>query len=131
MAALVIESTGVTEAIRRSVVLVRGHMGRAFLIGLCGSAVTYASFGLFQGPFIVAAFVVGLETATGLFLYMAGAALGTIGATFTAPIMIVGYVVLYFDVRVRHEALDLQVMLGALDAGASPDGTPPPPVADF
>jgi len=45
---------------------------------------------------------------------MVGALCGTIGHTLTAPIMVIGVAVLYYDFRVRKEALDLQVMISAL-----------------
>jgi hypothetical protein len=37
--------------------------------------------------------------------------------------MIIGFAVLYYDLRVRKEALDLQMMMGALE---TPAGAPPP-----
>jgi hypothetical protein len=71
--------------------------------------------------------VAGPLTVAGFWLAMVGAVAGTMAQTLTAPIMVIGVAVLYYDFRVRKEALDLHVMMSALD---SQDGglsmTPPP-----
>jgi hypothetical protein len=66
--------------------------------------------------------IAGQETSTGLILTLLGIVSGTIGSTVSAPFMVIGLAVLYYDLRVRKEALDLQLMLGALDtpAGSAP-----------
>ena len=44
--------------------------------------------------------------------------LGTAGSagTFTGPIMIIGLALAYYDLRIRKEALDLQMMFESIDA---------------
>ena len=84
-----------------------------------------------QTPFIVAALFVGPDTPLGFWLKMAGTATGTAGQTITAPITAIGVVVLYFEARIRHEALDLQVLTEALPPPAPPASgyaAVPPPV---
>ena len=90
---------------------------------ICGFVISWAAAMVLQMPFIIAMVLVGPETRTGFWLNMAGTATGTAGQTITAPISAIGVVVLYFEARIRHEALDLQVLTEAL--------TPPPapPVA--
>ncbi len=119
---VMLEPIGGREAIRRSVRLTRGLLGRAFLLMICAAVVGYAAMMVLQVPFIVGTLVVGPETRAGFWLNMTGIATGAAGQTLTAPIMAVGVVVLYFEARVRHEALDLQVMTDAL-------ALPPPPPA--
>ena len=51
---------------------------------------------------------------------------GTIGHTLTAPVLVIGVAVLYYDLRVRKEALDLQVMMSALDTPGDGLTLPPP-----
>jgi len=64
------------------------------------------------------------DTGGSLFwLKMAGTASGTAGQTITAPITAIGVVVLYFEARIRREALDLQVLTEAL----TPPPAPPAP----
>ena len=118
--ALVLEDVGALAAIRRSIFLTRGHMGRVFLVLLCATVITYASVLLFQGPFLIAAMLAGPDSVVALWLTIAGTTIGTVGTMITAPIMIIGLAVLYFDTRVRREALDLQIMLGALDGPGTP-----------
>jgi hypothetical protein len=114
---LVLEQTRANAAIKRSVALTQGHLGRTFLLILCAMVLTYAGLAIFQVPFTVGANIAGLGTPAGFWLSMAGVVSGTIGGTLTSPVMIIGLAVLYYDLRVRKEALDVQMMMLALDAG--------------
>jgi hypothetical protein len=116
--ALVLERVTAREAIRRSVQLTKGHFGRVFLLALCMMVVTYASIICFQGPFILSARMASPLGATVFWLNIASVVSGTIGLMLTTPVGIVGFAVLYYDLRVRKEALDLHVMMGALDAAS-------------
>jgi hypothetical protein len=120
--AVVLEPIGGREAIRRSRLLTRTLLGRAFLLMICTLFVGWAAAMVLQMPFVIAMLVVGPETRTGFWLNMAGTATGTAGQTITAPIAAIGVVVLYFEARIRHEALDLQVLTEAL----TPPAVPPP-----
>lgn len=130
--AVVLEPVGGRDAIRRSVRLTRGLLGRAFLLMICAAVISWVAAMVLQMPFAVAMLVAGPETRTGFWLNMIGIATGTAGQTITAPIVAIGVVVLYFDARIRHEALDLQVMTEALAPAPPPTGpgfvTAPPPV---
>jgi hypothetical protein len=125
--AVMLEPIGGREAIRRSVRLTRGLLGRTFLLMICAGVVGYAALMVLQVPFIIGTLVVGPETRAGFWLNMVGIATGSAGQTLTAPIMAIGVAVLYFEARVRHEALDLQVMTAAL----TPPPPPPAPVPGF
>jgi hypothetical protein len=129
--AVMLEPIGGREGIRRSIRLTRGLFGRAFLLMICAAVVGSAAAVVLQMPFIIATILVGPETRTGFWLNMIGTATGTAGQTVTAPISAIGLIVLYFEARIRHEALDLQVMTEAL-APAVPTAPPfvpaPPPV---
>ncbi len=129
--AVVLEPIGGRNAIRRSVRLTRGLLGRAFLLMICAAVISWVAAMVLQIPFAIAMLVAGPETRTGFWLNMAGIATGTAGQTITAPIVAIGVVVLYFEARIRHEALDLQVMTEALApaspaAGAGFAAAPPP-----
>ena len=114
--AAVLEDLSPNAAIARSVQLTEDYRGRIFLILLCAIVVTYAAAALLQGPFMVGAIVAGPGTVTALTLEIIGAVLGTAGSTFSGPIMIIGLAMAYYDLRIRKEALDLDMMLAALDA---------------
>ena len=114
--ALVVEGLSPGDAMRRSVDLTRGRLGRVFLLVLCAVMVTYAAMLIFQGPFTVGAIVAGPESALGFWLNIVGAVTGTIGTTFTTPFLIIGLALLYYDARIREEGFDLELTLQALDA---------------
>jgi hypothetical protein len=114
--AAVLENLAPNRALARSVELTEDHRGRIFLILLCAIVITYATAALFQGPFMVAALLAGPDTFAALILNLMGAVLGTAGSMFSGPIMIIGLAMAYYDLRIRKEALDLQMMLDSLDA---------------
>jgi hypothetical protein len=114
--ALMLEGISARVALRRSVFLTRGYLGRVFLMAVCAAMLAYTGIMIFQVPFTTASALMGKTTATAYWIDMVGAVSGTIGQTLTAPVMVIGVVVLYYDLRVRKEALDLQVMMSALDA---------------
>lgn len=116
--AVVLEHLPAGKALARSVELTQGHRGRVFLIILCAMMISYASAALLQGPFLLGAFLAGPGTPTAIALTIVGAVLGGIGHMFTGPIMIIGLAMMYYDLRIRKEALDLQMMLDSLDVSA-------------
>jgi hypothetical protein len=113
--AVVLENRTARQALARSVELTEDHRGRVFLLVLCAVVITYATAALLQGPFMMGAMFVGPGTTTALVLSLTGAVLGAIGGMFSGPLMIIGLAMIYYDLRVRKEALDLQMMLEALD----------------
>jgi hypothetical protein len=118
--AVVLEGLSARSSLARSVTLTEDHRGRTFLVILCAIVITYATVLLLQVPFMVGATLAGPGTALSVLLGVVGAILGGIGAMFSGPIMIIGLAMMYYDLRIRKEAFDLQVMLEALD---SPPGS--------
>jgi hypothetical protein len=125
--ALILEGASPWRSLTRSTFLTKGFLGRVFLLSFCAAMLAYTAVMLLQMPFNVASVVAGPTSPAGFYLALIGVFSGVIGQTLTAPIMVIGVAVLYYDFRVRKEALDLQVMMSALD---SPNGglsmTPPP-----
>jgi len=132
--AVMVEPIGGRMAIIRSIALTQGLKVRAFLLMICATMVAYAAMMILQMPFAVASLVIGPETRTGFWLNMTGVVTGALGQALTAPLVAIGVGVLYFEARVRHEALDLQVMTEALGPVPSPAlppalvTAPPPPL---
>ena len=119
--ALVLEHVTASEAIRRSVWLVRGNYWRALVLAIFATLITYAAMAIFQVPFAVAAVAAGPESRAGFWLNLVGTLTGTFGSAISAPLMIIALALLYYDARIRKEGLDLQVMIAALDvAPAAP-----------
>jgi hypothetical protein len=114
--ALVIENVPAGTALKRSIELTRENVGRVFLIVLCATVIAYATALVFQGPFSIAALVAGPATKTALLLNIAGAVSGAIGGMISGPVMIIGLAMMYYDLRIRKEALDLELLLANLDS---------------
>lgn len=116
VSAVVLEDLSAGKALSRSVELTADHRGRVFLIILCAMMISYATAALLQGPFMIGAMVAGPGTPAAIGLTIVGAILGGVGGMFSGPIMIIGLAMVYYDLRVRKEALDLRMMLDSLDA---------------
>ena len=116
--ALVVEGLSPGDAIRRSIALTKGRLPHVFLLVLCAMMVSFAGALIFQGPFAAGAFLAGPGSTFGLWLDIAGAVSGSIAGTFTAPFLVIGLALLYYDARIREEGFDLQLTLEALDARA-------------
>jgi hypothetical protein len=113
--ALVLENATAGEAIRRSVALTKGGLGRAAVLAVFATVLAYAAMFLLQGPFLFGVVMAGPGTPTAVAFSLAGAVAGSIGNAVTGPIMIVALAVFYYDVRIRKEGLDLQMMVANLD----------------
>ena len=123
--AAVLENESATDAINRSVELTQGNRWRVFALLAFTMIVTYAVLAVFQGPFMFAAMAADPEGSMPFWMNLFGTISGSIGGAFTAPLMIVAFAVLYYDLRVRNEGLDLQLMLANLNAASTPAGSVP------
>jgi hypothetical protein len=111
---VVLEDETASDSIARSIELTRGSLGRVFVVVLFAVIVAYAAMAVFQGPFIVAAVLAGPETTSGFWLNLSGVIAGSVASAFTGPLFIIALAVLYYDLRVRKEGLDLQMMIANL-----------------
>jgi hypothetical protein len=114
--ALVIEDVPAGTALKRSIDLTRDNGGRVFLIILCAMVIAYATALIFQGPFSIAVLIAGPQTKMALLINIAGAISGAIGGMLSGPVMIIGLAMMYYDLRIRKEAFDLELLLANLDA---------------
>ena len=114
----VLEDRSASRALARSVALTSGALGRVLVLMFFTVIVAYAGFALTQGPFMVAAALAGPETSTAFWLNMAGVIAGSIAGAFTGPLAIIAMAVLYYDLRIRKEGLDLELMIADLRAEA-------------
>ena len=111
------------KALQRSRHLVRGRWWRTaglllvagLLAGIVGVAVSTAVAALaFAAP------------DNPVVLFFVGAVSGTVGSLVTTPFSAAYHTVLYFDLRVRREAFDLQLLAQHLGVEPPPDWTPAP-----
>ena len=115
--ATVIEQLTVRASMRRSKFLTDGAKGRIFVMGLVAGALNYVA-GMLQMPLMMfvtftlakGGHAVGSEIAMLLVSFVAHAAV--------SPVMMIGVSLIYFDQRVRKEALDLVMLMSE----ASPTG---------
>jgi hypothetical protein len=120
--ALVLESITASEAIRRSVFLIRDNFWRTGILVVFATIITYAAMAIFQMPFMIGVYAAGPESPATFWWSLAGSISGAIGGAVTGPLMIVALALLYYDLRIRKEGLDLQIMMATLDQ-QTPPGT--------
>jgi len=114
--AALLENLGPRESLERSFALTKDNAGRSFVIYLLYFAIFYAMFFLFAFPFMLALAVSvknpAMVTMWTMFMQV-GSSLATILVT---PIFTIASTVFYYDLRVRKEAFDLQIMMNPNEA---------------
>jgi hypothetical protein len=111
--AVMVEEAGPIQAMARSVTLVRPRFWPVMAIGV-GSGVLAEFLGnILAGPFSIAALAVGYRWGWIL------AAIGSIlPALVTTPFVSILATLVYFDLRIRNEGFDLQMIAAELARGA-------------
>jgi hypothetical protein len=115
---IAVEGRSVMDALRRSWDLVAGEWWRCFgtylllnlLVGLVGAAISYPVTGIA----VVLMSKDHMALAQGL-----SSGISTALSLFVQPVLIIGLVLLYFDMRIRKEGFDLQVLAQAMNVPAS------------
>jgi hypothetical protein len=114
--AVVLENLSARQALKRSVALTKGALWRLFVVGMLMSLIRAIVVLLFQAPFT---FVALLATIKGghpsLWVTIASLLVGGVAGTATTPLLMIGFAVAYYDLRVRKEGFDLQLMMSRLD----------------
>lgn len=119
IAAALLEDLGASEAIRRSFDLTRSFAGRAFMIYLLYFALVGVA-GIFQFP-IGVMIAVNAKNPQMLAIWTVLAQVGNfIGSIVVAPVSTIGFALFYYDLRVRKEAFDLQMMMQVIGGNPAP-----------
>jgi hypothetical protein len=123
---MVLEHAGVIGALRRSRRLVKGSFWRVLGILLLTSIIAGIASGLLSTPFslvgVAAGVALGQNQTQGLVVSQAISGLGSIlGAAVSTPFSAAVSCLLYVDLRIRREGLD--VALAQAAASAPADGT--------
>ena len=121
-AATLIEDISPAEAIRRSFDLTRDFAGRAALIYMLAAALTYGVGLLFQIPSFILMAMSGGQSHLMVLWTILGQVGNVLGGVLIAPVHTIAFALFYYDLRVRKEAFDLQMMMQAI----GPDPMPPP-----
>lgn len=119
IAAALLEDLGPSDSIRRSFELTRDFAGRAFMIYLLYFALLGVA-AIFQAPFGV---MIGLSAKQPqmLIFWTILAQVGNfVGSILIAPVSTISFALFYYDLRVRKEAFDLQMMMQAIGGDPAP-----------
>jgi membrane-anchored glycerophosphoryl diester phosphodiesterase (GDPDase) len=118
-----LENLGARTALERSWQLTKDSAGRAFLIFLLYFALSMAATMLLAFPFQMAIILVKGNPSL-ILVFMGLAQVGTfIANVLVVPVITIASSILYYDLRVRKEAFDLQMMMAPL-AGPVTGGVP-------
>jgi hypothetical protein len=116
--AALLEDLRAMPALKRSFSLSEGHGGRIFVVLLLMVLLGITAQSVFQYPFQIMAGM--LKGKAGEAMWGMLATFGTVVATIlVSPLSQIASAVMYYDLRVRKEAFDLQAMLSALEGGAA------------
>jgi hypothetical protein len=121
-AAAVLERIGSAEAVRRSFQLTKQFAGRAFMIYLLTVALAFALVGTLQFPFGILIVIYSRQPSVMTILLLLMQVGSFLGSVLAAPISTISFTLFYYDLRVRKEAFDLQMMMQAI--GSDPAQTP-------
>jgi len=121
-AAAVLERIGSVDAVRRSFQLTKQFAGRAFLIYLLTVVIAFALVATLQFPLSVLLAIYRWQPSTMTMLLVLMQVGSFLGSVLAAPISTISFTLFYYDLRVRKEAFDLQMMMQAI--GADPAQTP-------
>jgi hypothetical protein len=121
-AAALLEDIGPADSIRRSFDLTKDFAGRAFMIYLLYFAMAWGVIAVFQLPFAVLVGVYARQPQL-VTVWMVFMQVGNfLGSVLVTPVSTIAFALFYYDLRVRKEAFDLQMMIQAI--GGAP--IPPP-----
>jgi hypothetical protein len=127
--AALIENLGPRESLERSFALTKGFAGRAFLILLLCFILAFGAAMLFGSPF-TAAMVFAKNDPGMMRLWVAMTSVGNyVANVLVTPILTIASSIFYYDLRVRKEAFDLQLMLKPLSGAAPAVGGAPIPLS--
>jgi Membrane domain of glycerophosphoryl diester phosphodiesterase len=122
--AALLEDLGARESLERSLFLTKDNAGRAFLIYLLYFVLTYAAALLIVGPLGLAIAMHGKDPNTLRILTALVQVATFLMGIVIGPILLIATSVFYYDLRVRKEAFDLQLMMNPSGNIAGPSRLP-------
>jgi len=115
--AALLENLGPRESLERSFGLTKDNAGRAFLILLLYVVILYAALFLVDLPFIFAVQAAAHNPGTVRTLTALMQIGNFVSTVLITPVLTIASAIFYFDLRVRKEAFDLQLMMNPLAGG--------------
>jgi hypothetical protein len=124
-----LEGRGVLDSMTRSGSLTQGHRGRILGAAIVMYIVVFVVQLLFVMPFSILAFISATKGLLPLWIQVGQTVAAALAGTVAGPLFMITIALIYYDMRIRKEAFDLESMMGALkpstDVSANP-GAPPP-----
>jgi hypothetical protein len=123
--AALLEDLGPRASLERSFALTKDNAGRSFVIFLLYFILLYGAILLLMFPFAMMAGL-SVKDPSAMRMWMAVAQVGNVvAAVLVGPFLTIAAAVFYFDLRVRKEAFDLQIMMNPSgNFSAGPAGVP-------
>jgi hypothetical protein len=114
--AALLENLGPRESLERSFTLTKDNAGRSFVIYCLYFAIFYGMFLLFSFPFLFGV-AMSAKNPGMMSMWLALSQFGTSLVTIlVTPIFTIASTVFYYDLRVKKEAFDLQMMMNSNEA---------------
>lgn len=118
----VLEGSGVRASMRRSKVLAAGAKGRIFVVYLIAWCLFLVA-GIIESPLTMIVGFGALKGERHVLLQAVMLLVSFVANSMVMPVLMIGLSLVYFDQRVRQEALDLLLMLGGGTAAGLQTGT--------
>jgi hypothetical protein len=123
--AALIEDLGARDSLDRSFALTKDFAGRAFLVLLLTVVLSIAASALFTWPFTIG-MAVAMKNHENIRTWLALTQVGTyLANVLVTPILTIASAIFYYDLRVRKEAFDLQMMMKPLGSAVPATGGVP------
>ena len=120
--ALVLEKINASQAIKRSVLLTKGYLWRLLIVLVLMYLISMTIVSICQAPFTAAIFYVAIKGGQpSLWLTIPNVLMASAASIATTPLFLISFAIAYYDLRVRKEGFDLQLMMEQLD-GPAPAG---------
>src|ERR1700730_17627039 len=117
-----LENLGPRASLERSFALTKDNAGRSFVIYLLYFSILYAMFFLLAFPFLLAIAFSAKNPAMVTWWTILMQVGNSLAAILVTPIFTIASTVFYYDLRVRNEAFDLQIMMNPNEAALPTSG---------
>jgi hypothetical protein len=124
-----LEGRGVFDSLARSGALTKGHRWRILVATLVMTLIVFVIRILFEWPFTFPQLFHPRRVLIPLWQHIGASLAGAVSGTLVGSLIWIAIVLIYYDVRIRKEAFDLEAMMTALGPPAVPAAGPsaPPP----
>jgi hypothetical protein len=123
--AALIEQRGPRDSLTRAWELTKGYAGRAFMMFLLFFVIAIAANMVFTFPFSFGMVRAARGQGTPWLWLMLTQVGAHVASILTQPVLLIATSIYYYDLRVRKEAFDLQLMMNPDSSPAAPSGSVP------